>query len=122
MSIFAKLAKIFRRPNEDDLEFMSEYDAALRRTGNVWAYRLSSLLLVTFSVFLLWTCAATRNEVTRGEGQITPSLGVQPIQSEMGGIIKEIFVKEGQEVKLPVRAWASGGPVNFVFEPHGGAA
>lgn len=30
--------------------------------------------------------------------------------------------KEGQEVKLPVRAWASGGPVNFVFEPHGGAA
>ena len=99
MSIFAKLAKIFRRPNEDDLEFMSEYDAALRRTGNVWAYRLSSLLLVTFSVFLLWTCAATRNEVTRGEGQITPSLGVQPIQSEMGGIIKEIFVKEGQEVK-----------------------
>ena len=97
MNIFAKLFQY--RDTDDDLEFMSEYDAALKRKGNVWAYRLSSLLLALFSVFMLWTCVATRNEVTRGEGQITPSLGIQPIQSEQGGIIKELFVKEGQEVK-----------------------
>lgn len=97
MSFFAR----FLRPRDldDDLEFMNEYDAALKRRGSVWAYRLSFLLVSLFSVFLLWTCVATRNEVTRGEGQITPSLGVQPIQSEQGGIVKEIFVKEGQEVK-----------------------
>lgn len=83
----------------EDLEFMSEYDAALQRKGNIWAYRLSFFLIVLFVGFLGWTLVATRNEVTRGEGQITPSLGIQPIQSEQGGIILEIFVKEGQEVK-----------------------
>jgi adhesin transport system membrane fusion protein len=100
MSVLAEL-QLFKRQDVDDetLEFMSEYEAAFLRKGSVWAYRLSALLLVLFLVFLLWTCTATRNEVTRGEGQITPSLGIQPIQSEQGGIIKSIFVKEGQEVR-----------------------
>lgn len=30
--------------------------------------------------------------------------------------------KIGHEVKLPVRAWATGQPVNFVFEPQQQAA
>lgn len=82
-----------------DLEFMSEVDAALRYTGNKWAYRLSAILLLVFVGFMVWIVFTDRFEVTRGEGQITPSLGVQPIQSEQGGIVKEIFVKEGQEVR-----------------------
>lgn len=84
---------------QDDLEFMSDVDLALRYRGSKWAYRLSFLLIAAIVSFLLWSIITDRNEVTRGEGQITPSLGVQPIQSEQGGIIKEIFVKEGQEVK-----------------------
>lgn len=84
---------------QDDLEFMSDVDLALRYRGSKWAYRLSFFLIAAIVFFLLWSIITDRNEVTRGEGQITPSLGVQPIQSEQGGIIKEIFVKEGQEVK-----------------------
>jgi len=30
--------------------------------------------------------------------------------------------KVGEVITLPVRAWAQGGPVNFVFEPAGAAA
>lgn len=30
--------------------------------------------------------------------------------------------KVGQVINLPVRAWATGGPVNFVFESSEGAA
>jgi adhesin transport system membrane fusion protein len=82
-----------------DLEFMTEVEAALRYKGSKWAYRLSLLLLVLFFGFLVGICFTERNEVTRGDGQITPSLGIQPIQSEQGGTIKEIFVKEGQEVR-----------------------
>ena len=90
-----------RKTQQDlvDLEFMSEVDAALAYKGSRWAYRLSFGLLGFFVLFLIWMMLTERNEVTRGTGQITPSLGVQPIQSEQGGIIKEIFVKEGQEVK-----------------------
>ncbi|MDL2316234.1 HlyD family type I secretion periplasmic adaptor subunit [Desulfovibrio sp. OttesenSCG-928-A18] len=82
-----------------ELEFMSEVDAALRNKGGKWAYRLSFILIGLFVGFIVWSCNAERNEVTRGTGQITPSLGVQPVQSEQGGIVKQIFVKEGQEVK-----------------------
>lgn len=82
-----------------DLEFMSEVDAALIYKGSRWAYRLSLGLFGFFVLFMLWLIFTERDEVTRGTGQITPSLGVQPIQSEQGGIIKEIFVKEGQEVR-----------------------
>jgi len=84
---------------QTDLEFMNEVDAALAYKGNRWAYYLSFGLIGLFVLFLVWMIFTERDEVTRGKGQITPSLGVQPIQSEQGGIIKEVFVKEGQEVR-----------------------
>ncbi|MDL2266953.1 HlyD family type I secretion periplasmic adaptor subunit [Desulfovibrio sp. OttesenSCG-928-G15] len=87
------------RLDTDDLDFMNEVDAAMLYRGSKWAYRLSFFLLMLFVVGLCWMYFTERNEVTRGEGQVTPSLGVQPVQSEQGGVIKEIFVKEGQEVK-----------------------
>lgn len=118
MSMFARFARISRfllrcdnesghgamhRGNKndhvEDLEFMDEVDAAFIYRGSKWAYRASFSLLGLFVIFFLWIVFTQRNEVTRGEGQITPSLGVQPIQSEQGGIIQEIFVTEGQEVK-----------------------
>jgi adhesin transport system membrane fusion protein len=86
-------------PDRDDLQFMSEVDAAMRFRGGRWAYVLSTTLFCAFFVVLFLMATTDRNEVTRGEGQITPSLGIQPIQSEQGGIIQEIFVVEGQEVK-----------------------
>jgi len=82
-----------------DLEFMNEVDAAIAHKGGKWAYRFSVCMLVFFVLFLITINFVERNEVTRGTGQIVPSLGVQPIQSEQGGVIQEIFVKEGQEVR-----------------------
>lgn len=96
------MAGLFAKDKEQgrvDLEFMSEVDAALQYRGNRWAYRISLFIFIFFVLFITWTFISKRSEVTRGEGQITPSLGVQPIQSEQGGVIKEIFVKEGQEVR-----------------------
>ena len=82
-----------------DLEFMNEVDAALLYRGRKWAYRISIGMLVFFVLFLITIRIVERYEVTRGTGQIVPSLGVQPIQSEQGGVIQEIFVREGQEVR-----------------------
>jgi len=82
-----------------DLEFMNEVDAALAYKGGNWAYCLSIGMLIFFTLFIIAIMLIERDEVTRGTGQIVPSLGVQPIQSEQGGVIQEIFVKEGQEVR-----------------------
>ena len=78
---------------------MNEVDAAMAYKGGKWAYRFSIGMLTFFVLFLITINFVERNEVTRGTGQIVPSLGVQPIQSEQGGVIQEIFVKEGQEVR-----------------------
>lgn len=36
--------------------------------------------------------------------------------------VDEYQDKLGQKINLPVRAWATGQPVNFVYEPAQGAA
>lgn len=93
------MSKLDLYQNSEDLYYMDVVAAAMRNRGSRIAYWLSMLLLATFILFIVWSCNTERSEVTRGKGQITPSLGVQPIQSEAGGVIEKIYVKEGQEVK-----------------------
>ncbi len=82
-----------------DTEFMPEVDGALLEDSptltriTVW---LVSLLLLTA---LVWAKFAVLEEVTMGEGKAIPSSKIQVIQNLEGGIVAEIFVREGQLVK-----------------------
>ncbi len=49
--------------------------------------------------FLLWAYFAEIEEVTRGDGKAIPSSRLQKIQNLEGGIVAEIFVREGQIVE-----------------------
>lgn len=81
-----------------DTEFMPEVQGALVEdaTGltrlTVW---LIALFLITA---LVWAHFAILDEVTTGEGKAIPSSKVQTIQNLEGGIVAEIFVREGQVV------------------------
>ncbi|HEY8330946.1 MAG TPA: HlyD family type I secretion periplasmic adaptor subunit [Pseudomonas sp.] len=81
-----------------DTEFMPEVQGALVEdsTGltrlTVW---LTALFLLTA---LVWAHFAVLDEVTTGEGKAIPSSKVQTIQNLEGGIVAEIFVREGQVV------------------------
>lgn len=86
------------RRNRQDLEFMPEVDGTiledtpwLART-TVWA--VAACLIAA----LLWARFAVLEEVTTGEGKAIPSSKVQVIQNLEGGIVTEIFVREGQVV------------------------
>lgn len=70
------MARLSLFQDSEDLEFLGEVDAAMRYKGSKWAYRLSFICLGGFVLFMIWICFTERNEVTRGTGQITPSLGV----------------------------------------------
>ncbi|PPC92103.1 MAG: hemolysin secretion protein D [Methylobacter sp.] len=48
---------------------------------------------------IVWAGFATLDEVTRGTGKIVPSSHVQVIQNLEGGILSEIYVKEGDLVE-----------------------
>lgn len=87
------------RMDEDDLTFIPELEAAVRRRGHRFAYILSLLVFIFLMVAITWADNAVIDEVTRGLGKVVPSSRVQVIQNLEGGIIAEILVRENQIVK-----------------------
>ena len=86
------------RRRRQDTEFMPEVQGAMAEDAHwltratVWA--VAACLLAA----LLWAHFAVLDEVTTGEGKAIPSSKVQVIQNLEGGIVQEIFVREGQIV------------------------
>jgi adhesin transport system membrane fusion protein len=62
--------------------------------GRVILYCVAGLVLA----FAIWASWATVDEVTRGSGRVIPSQHVQIIQSQDGGVVRELLVREGDEV------------------------
>lgn len=64
--------------------------------------RSSAIILLTaimLAGFILWASFAHLDQISRASGQIIPAGRVQILQSLDGGIIGEIFVREGAHVK-----------------------
>lgn len=91
------LLKLFRE--EEELFFMSEVDAAIRRRGSRFAYLLSLAVAVLLAIFVAWAYYTVLDEVTRGVGQVIPSQRIQVIQNLEGGILQDILVQENQIVE-----------------------
>jgi HlyD family secretion protein/adhesin transport system membrane fusion protein len=65
-----------------------------------WNHRFVTLPIILFSTFfILWTIFTEVDEVVRGNGKVIPSSQTKVLQHLEGGIVEEIFVKEGQKVK-----------------------
>lgn len=63
--------------------------------------RLTIWGVISFFLFLIvWASFAPIDEVTRGEGKAIPSSKVQKVQNLEGGIVAEIFAKEGEVVEV----------------------
>jgi len=52
-----------------------------------------------FTVFIVWASLTKIDEVVRGEGKVMPSGQTKVLQHLEGGIISEILVHQGEEVK-----------------------
>lgn len=62
--------------------------------------RLTIWAIIGFFVFLVvWAGLSQIDEVTRGDGKAIPSSKLQKIQNLEGGIVAELYVKEGQIVE-----------------------
>jgi adhesin transport system membrane fusion protein len=98
MSSAQSYSSYFRPGNQVDNAFMPEVagvvaqDASRRSRLTVW---IAAALIVSA---LVWAKFAVIQEVTMGEGKAIPSSKVQVIQNLEGGIVTEIFVREGQLV------------------------
>lgn len=57
--------------------------------------------IIAFFLFMIvWASVAPIDEVTRGEGKAIPSSKVQKVQNLEGGIVAQIFAKEGEIVEV----------------------
>nr|WP_308418401.1 HlyD family type I secretion periplasmic adaptor subunit [Iodobacter ciconiae] len=84
----------------DHSDFVADADWVIVEQSPRGARILVWTSAVTVLVVLVWAGLAKIDEVTRGEGKVIPSRQIQVIQSLDGGIVKEILVREGEQVKL----------------------
>ncbi|MDD1780458.1 HlyD family type I secretion periplasmic adaptor subunit [Enterovibrio sp. ZSDZ35] len=77
----------------DDVYGAMMMDVPRRYRVVVW------LIIVMVAAFITWAAMSSLDQVTRGEGKVIPSSQVQLIQSLDGGILQEMFVKEGMVVE-----------------------
>ncbi|WP_305988448.1 HlyD family type I secretion periplasmic adaptor subunit [Roseibium sp. MMSF_3544] len=82
-----------------DEDFANDVRAALdrRSSASVWGLLLAVLLL--FGALLVWAYFAEIEEVTTGDGRVIPSSQIQVVESLEGGLVAEIFVREGDVVE-----------------------
>ncbi|MCV2360826.1 HlyD family type I secretion periplasmic adaptor subunit [Paucibacter sp. TC2R-5] len=57
------------------------------------------LMLIAVTVAIVWSALATVDEVTRSDGRIVPDGREQIIASLESGILRELYVREGEEVQ-----------------------
>ncbi|MEW7860355.1 MULTISPECIES: HlyD family type I secretion periplasmic adaptor subunit [Pseudomonas] len=83
----------------EDVSFMRDLQGALIEQKTPASVLVLWLMTASVMVGLLWAHFARVEEVTQGEGRVIPASREQIIQSLEGGIMKELFVKEGQVVE-----------------------
>lgn len=86
------------RPSARELELADDASAATL-LATPWRSRIIIwVLLAALIAFLVWAGLSSIEVVTRGTGQVVPSSRLQTIQNLEGGIVREIYVDEGDVV------------------------
>lgn len=91
--------RVERRHVHDDADFEADADWAIGEQTPRGARVIVWTAAAALVAFIVWAALAQVDEVTRGEGKVIPSRQVQVVQSLDGGIVKDILVREGQQVK-----------------------
>lgn len=86
-------------PAPEHLEYVDDGAAAVLLTTPTRARVLLWACFLFFVSAIVWAAWAELDEVTVGQGKVIPSRQLQVIQNLEGGIVKEIFVKEGDIVE-----------------------
>ena len=74
-------------------------DGSVLRQSGKWASAITWGLITTTGLTLSWLMLAKTEEIVVAPGTLVPIGSVQDIQMPMGGIVDEILVKEGDQVK-----------------------
>lgn len=88
-----------QKVTKDDMEFVSSASEARLLDVPQGASFLIALAVITMTGIIVWSLIMQVDEVAKAQGKVIPSKQIQVIQSLEGGIVKQINVIEGQNVK-----------------------
>lgn len=66
---------------------------------NIFSHLILWTIVISLLIFFVWAKYAVLDEVTAGEGKVIPSSQIQVVQNLEGGVIEQIYVKQGNIVK-----------------------
>ncbi len=95
MKFGSKKSKLSR----DELDFLDEESRALLTDTPKGSSALLYATLILFALLILWAYFAKIDERTVANGKVIPSSQIQVIQNLEGGILAELYVKEGDLVR-----------------------
>ena len=87
------------RPRRGDAAFMSGVRAAQVVEAAPQVAWVLYLMAATLAAALTWAAVARVDEVTKADARVVPEGREQVIASLEGGILRELFVKEGEQVE-----------------------
>jgi len=83
----------------DDTTYSTALSEALMRKS-AWGTAMTVIFMTALTLaIIIWACLAKVNELSRGIGQVISTKPLVPIQNQEGGILAELKVSEGSEVK-----------------------
>ena len=80
-------------------DFVEDADFHILHQSPVRGMVIIRIGIAVVVVFFLWAAFTNVNELVKGDGKVVPSSQLQVLQSIDGGIVQQIFVKEGDKVK-----------------------
>jgi adhesin transport system membrane fusion protein len=86
------------RKAPDELAFANDVKAALRESASHSGWTFIMILAGLMTVGIAWANWAVLDEVTTGEGKVISSSKLQVVQAADGGIVRGIFVNDGDVV------------------------
>ncbi|MBF2063438.1 MAG: HlyD family efflux transporter periplasmic adaptor subunit [Calothrix sp. C42_A2020_038] len=73
--------------------------AVVLRQSPVWSRAIMVSLMGVACFGIIWACVAKIEQVVPAVGQLKPQGAIKEIQAPFSGIVKEVYVKDGQQVK-----------------------
>ncbi|NVC94222.1 HlyD family type I secretion periplasmic adaptor subunit [Vibrio natriegens] len=89
----------YSKLSTDELDFVDDKTAALLLNTPSSARLMLWVMMFFFIAAIGWASWAKIDKVTVGQGKVIPSSQIQVVQNLEGGLVKEILVKEGQQVE-----------------------
>src|SRR5688500_16500393 len=110
-----------KQPARGDMAYMADVRAAMvveATPRTTWVLYLMALILISA---IAWAATARVDEITRADARVIPDGREQVIASLEGGILRELYVREGVQV-LEGQELAQLDPTRFESQQNEGQA